>query len=108
MTNTILKAVAATALLGMSAAALPAPASAHDGWVGAGLVGLGVGAVIGSALAPRTVYVAPPPPPPAYPVAYGPPPWSPAWYSYCSSAHPSFNPQTGYFYTYSGEPVFCR
>ena len=52
---------------------LSAPAWAGGGSaVGAGLVGLGVGALIGSALAPQTVYVAPPPPPP--PVYYAPPP----------------------------------
>jgi hypothetical protein len=38
--------------------------------VGAGLLGFGVGAIIGSALTPQTVYVAPPPPP----VYYVPPP----------------------------------
>ena len=37
--------------------------------LGAGLVGFGVGAIVGSALAPQTVYVAPPPP-----VYYAPPP----------------------------------
>ena len=38
--------------------------SAHAGngsAVGAGLVGFGVGAIVGSALAPQAVYVAPPP-----------------------------------------------
>ena len=37
--------------------------------VGAGIVGFGVGAIVGSALTPQTVYVAPPPP-----VYYAPPP----------------------------------
>ena len=54
--------------------------SAHAGngsAVGAGLVGFGVGAIVGSALAPQAVYVAPPPvyyapPPPVY-VAPAPP-----------------------------------
>jgi hypothetical protein len=59
--------------------------SAHAGngsAVGAGLVGFGVGAIVGSALAPQAVYVAPPPvyyapaPPvyvtPAAPVYVGP------------------------------------
>jgi hypothetical protein len=78
----------------------------------AGLVGFGVGAIVGSALAPREVYVAPPPPAyPAYygPAAYGPPPWSPGWYSYCRNLHgPYFNPNTGYFQGADGGWYFCR
>jgi hypothetical protein len=52
-----------------------------------------------------------PPPPPAYygPAAYGPPPWSPAWYSYCRHIHgPYFNPNTGYFQAADGGWYFCR
>jgi hypothetical protein len=30
------------------------------------VAGFGIGALVGSALAPRAVYVAPPPPPPVY------------------------------------------
>ena len=74
MTNATLKAVAAAALIGLGTLALPATAEAghgyhghgHGGWGGgwgAGLVGFGVGAIVGSALAPREVYVAPPPGP---------------------------------------------
>jgi hypothetical protein len=53
----------------------------HDGWnaVGAGLLGFGVGAIVGSALTPREVVVAPPPPPPPTyytPATYGPPAWT--------------------------------
>jgi len=67
----LLVKVTATAA-GIALLSLSAPAWAGGGSaVGAGLVGLGVGAVIGSALAPQTVYVAPPPPPPVY---YAPPP----------------------------------
>jgi hypothetical protein len=78
----------------------------QNGWAAAG--GFVAGAVIGSALSqPR--YVAPAPqyaPAPAY---YGrPAPWSPAWYRYCSSKYRSFNPDTGYFRTYSGNYKFCR
>jgi hypothetical protein len=59
--------------------------------VEAGLLGLGIGAVVGSALTPQTIYVAPSPPDYG-PAAYGPPPWSPAWYSYCGNLHgPYFN-----------------
>jgi BA14K-like protein len=111
MTNGTLKAIAAGALIGLGALTLPAPAYAGHGnaW-GAGLLGFGVGAIVGSALTPREVYVVPPPPPPAYygPVSYGPPPWTPAWYSYCSSRYQSFNPRTGYFMGYDGLPYFCQ
>ena len=106
MTKTVLKSIAVTAALGTAALSLPAPAEAGNA-LGAGLIGFGVGAIVGSALTPQTVYVAPPPPPVYYGVGYGPPAWSPAWYSYCAGRHPSFNAQTGYFYTYSGQPVFC-
>jgi BA14K-like protein len=85
-----------------------------DGWnaVGAGLLGFGVGAIVGSALTPREVYVAPPPPPPgpAYytPAAYGPPAWTPDWYTYCYSRYRSFNPNSGTFIGYDGYEHFCR
>jgi hypothetical protein len=109
MTKTTLKAIAAAALIGTAALSLPAPAEAgHGNAVGAGLLGFGIGAVVGSALTPSTVYVAPPP---AYygPAAYGPPPWSPAWYSYCRNIHgPYFNPNTGYFQAADGGWYFCR
>ena len=69
MRRVLVKAAATAA--GIALLSLSAPAWAGgDSAVGAGLVGLGVGAVIGSALAPHTVYVAPPPPP----VYYTPPP----------------------------------
>jgi hypothetical protein len=107
MSKIVLKSVAVAAALGTAALLTPAPAEAGNA-VGAGLIGFGVGAIVGSALTSRTVYVAPPPPPPVYyGVGYGPPAWSPAWYSYCAARHPSFNAQTGYYYTYSGQPVFC-
>jgi hypothetical protein len=54
----------------VAAVSLTGPAHAGNGsTVGAGIVGFGVGALVGSALAPQTVYVAPPPP-----VYYAPPP----------------------------------
>jgi hypothetical protein len=84
-----------------------------NGWnaVGAGLLGFGVGAIVGSALTPQTVVVAPPPPPPApayAPVAYGPPAWTPDWYTYCYSRYRTFNAQTGTFIGYDGYQHFCR
>ncbi len=82
MIKRTVRTAAATALFGMAALSLSTSANAGDGKaVGAGLLGFGVGAIVGSAITPREVYVAPPapPPPPAYygPAAYGPPAWSP-------------------------------
>jgi hypothetical protein len=58
MTRSAFTAVFA-AVIGM--ALVPAGASAgHNNSVGAGLLGLGVGAIVGSALTPREVYVVPP------------------------------------------------
>ena len=62
--------VTVAAAIGIAAVSLTDLAHAGNGSaVGAGLVGFGVGAIVGSALAPHTVYVAPPPP-----VYYAPPP----------------------------------
>ena len=59
-----------TVTIGMAAISLAYPAHAGNGSaVGAGLLGFGVGALVGSAVTPQTVYVAPPPP-----VYYAPPP----------------------------------
>jgi hypothetical protein len=70
------------------AAASSLAVSAHAGngsAVGAGILGFGVGAMVGSAIAPQSVYVAPPPPvyyAPPPPVYYAPPPVyvGPAYY----------------------------
>ena len=70
----------------------------------AGLIGLGVGAVLGSALTPKTVYVAPP----ARPVRYRPEPWTEDWYAYCHSRYRSFNPRSGTYLGYDGYEHFCR
>ena len=112
MTNRTLKSIAAAALIGTAALTLPAPAEAGrgNGW-GAGLLGFGVGAIVGSALAPREVYVVPDYDyEPAYygPAAYGPPPWTPEWYTYCAQRYRSFNARTGYFRGYDGLPYFCQ
>jgi hypothetical protein len=67
----VFRIAVATATVGIAGLSLTVPAQAGNGSaVGAGLVGFGVGAILGSALAPQTVYVAPPPPP----VYYVPPP----------------------------------
>ena len=103
----------AVACASLAAVSLPTSAYAgHGNAVGAGLLGLGIGAIVGSALTPRTVYVnPPPPPPPAYyaPAGYGPPPWSPAWYRYCRQIHgPYFDPRSGYFQAPDGGWYFCQ
>jgi len=75
MYKTILGAIAG--IMAIAALALPAPAQAGNGVaVGAGLAGFSIGAIVGSALAPGAVYVAPPPPPPVY---YG---WPYGYYAY--------------------------
>jgi len=48
--------------VGIAALSLTTPAHAGGSDVGAALVGFGIGAILGSALAPQAVYVAPPPP----------------------------------------------
>jgi len=66
---TFLKTITATAIIGASAVSMSSPAVAGwgcgwgCGW-GAALAGFGVGAMVGSALAPA--YVVPPPPPDYY------------------------------------------
>jgi hypothetical protein len=99
------KVITAVSLIAASMSC-SAPVKAGDA-VGAGLIGLGIGAIVGSALTPREVYVVPPP---AYygPAAYGPPAWTPEWYSYCSYRYRSFNPSTGYFIGYDAFPHFCQ
>jgi hypothetical protein len=82
-----------TATIGIAALSLTTPARAGNGSaVGAGLVGFGIGAILGSVLTPQAVYVAPPPPPvyyvppppPVYygAVVYGPPPFRYSDYKY--------------------------
>ncbi len=132
MTNLSYKAVVAAAVIGTAALTVAAPAEAGRGYRGgnhyhhhyhrgggggdalaAGIIGLGVGAIIGSAMTPREVYVAPPPPPRrAYygPASYGgPQPWTSGWYRYCRSLHgPNFDANTGYYQGADGGVYFCR
>jgi hypothetical protein len=52
----LIRVTAATAAVGMVALLFTAPAQAGNGSaVGAGLVGLGIGAILGSALTPQAV-----------------------------------------------------
>lgn len=71
----------ATAAIGLTALAGAHPAQAGNGSaIGAGLVGFGVGAVLGSMLAPSEVYYGPPPPDYGYygyDDYYGPPDYGP-------------------------------
>ena len=74
------------------------------------------GAPPARATAPLDAYAPPPPPAPGRvarsrtvaSIDSSPEPWSSAWYSYCSSKYRSFDPETGYYKTYSGEQKFCR
>ena len=108
-----LKEIALTMLIGFGVLSRASPAEAYRGWGcgwgcgwGAGLVGFGVGALVGSTIAPR--FYGPPPPAVYGPAAYGPPAWTPAWYTYCAQRYRSFNPHTGYFIGYDGQPYFCQ
>ena len=68
--HSVRRVTVAAMVLGIGSLALTGSAHAGNGSaVGAGLLGFGVGAIVGNALAPQTVYVAPPPP-----VYYAPPP----------------------------------
>jgi hypothetical protein len=68
------RVTASMAVIGIAALSFTARAQAGNGSaVGAGLVGFGIGAILGSALAPE-VYVGPPPPYYYGPMVYGPPP----------------------------------
>lgn len=127
MSTLPMKAVALAAALSVGALALPDTAEAgrrHHGHGGnaaaAAIIGLGVGAIIGGAIAsdryyyapppPRVYYAPPPPPQPPYygPVAYAPPPWTPDWYAYCDSKYRSFDPRSGTFMGYDGLRHFCQ
>jgi BA14K-like protein len=134
--NRFLKAtVLSIAIAAMILTAL-APADAHDHWrrhsdggdvLAAGVLGLAVGAIAGSALAdnppyrpvyeaepiyvqPRPVIVRPRPVRPYY-TEYrdvgGLEPWSPAWFRWCGDTYRSFDPDTGTFVGYDGQQHFC-
>jgi len=77
--------------------------------VAAGIIGLGIGAIIGSTLSQPS---SPPPPPRTYypapqPVYSALEPWSPSWYRYCEERYRSFNPRTGTFRGFDGQDHFC-
>lgn len=84
-----------------------------------GIIGLGVGAIIGSALAnshnqPRVIYRPAPAHRDYYPAA---PrtvhsggrfePWTRSWFRYCENKYRSFNASTGTYRGYDGRDHFC-
>lgn len=135
--RTLLSGMAGLAMAGAAIAQSAAPASAHDwdhhgyyrhGWhhhhdyggaIGAGILGLAAGAVIGGALTPREVYYddyyAPPPvyyyrSAPAY--AYDPPVVTyRLGYGHvarCEARYRTYDPRTDTFMGYDGRPHYCR
>ena len=52
--------------IGIAALSIAPAYAGNSSAVGAGLVGFGIGAILGSAVTPQAVYVAPPPPPVYY------------------------------------------
>ena len=97
--NKAIRVAGATAAIGIAALSPTAPTHAGDA-VGAGIIGFGVGALLGSLLTPSEVYVVPPPyyygpvvydaPPPYYYYDYdyyGPPPGKPHLHRYRPPAH---------------------
>ncbi|MGH6825534.1 hypothetical protein [Methyloceanibacter sp.] len=98
----VFRTAVTTAAIGMAALFLSPPSQAGNGSaVGAGLVGFGIGAILGSMMGPPDVYFVPPPPPEYYgpaaygphyyyrPGAYGPPPRAPNWYGERSYQRPA-------------------
>ena len=139
--NRILKIAILSAAVAATTLAALAPADAGDRWrhrydnsdevLAAGVLGLAVGAIAGSALAdnppyrpvydepiyeepiyerPRPVVVRPRPVRPYY-TEYrdvgGLEPWSPEWFRWCGDTYRSFDPDTGTFTGYDGEAHFC-
>ncbi len=74
------------------------------------LLGLGAGALIGGAIVNNNNRYRRPyrerPVRRYYRTRYE--PWTDAWYDDCFRRYRSFNPDTGYFKSYSGRYVFCR
>lgn len=80
----------------------------NDDAIALGIIGLGVGAIIGGAIAnshnPRVIYRQP-----GTRVISGGgyEPWSRSWYRYCSNKYRSFNASTGTYRGYDGRDHFC-
>ncbi|MFK7791996.1 MAG: BA14K family protein [Devosiaceae bacterium] len=106
-------AVAALSMAAIVGTTATTTTSAQANEFVAGAIGFTAGAIVGSAVTqahqPRVVYQTQPVYQPQPVVVHArPAPWTPAWYSYCSSRYRSFNPQTGYFLAYSGNHIFCQ
>src|SRR5262249_14288582 len=70
----VFRTAVTAATIGMAALFVSPQAQAeHGSAVGAGLVGLGIGAILGSMMGPPEVYFVPPPPGYYGPAVYGPP-----------------------------------
>ena len=70
----VLRTAVTAAAIAIAALSLTLPAQAGPrSAVGAGLVGFGIGAILGSMMGPPEVYFVPPPPRYYGPVVYGPP-----------------------------------
>lgn len=130
-----LKTIAVVSALSVGAIALADTADArprhrgHGGAVAAAIAGIAIGAIIAETTSRRNSryyddryyddrrYYAPPPPPrhyrapppPRRDYSYGgPKPWTPAWYSYCTTRYRSFDPRSGTFQPYHGPRRMCR
>lgn len=79
----------------------------HDDAIALGIIGLGVGAIIGGAIAnshqPRVIYRERSHT--AGGASYE--PWSKSWFRYCSKKYRSFNAATGTYRGYDGRDHFC-
>lgn len=91
----------------------------NDDAIALGIIGLGVGAIIGGAIAnsqnnPRVIYRPAPVARDYYPAA---PrvvndggrfePWTKSWFRYCSNKYRSFDPSSGTYRGYDGRDHFC-
>jgi hypothetical protein len=97
--NKILKTAVTAAAITIAALSLTLPAQAGPrSAVGAGLVGFGIGAILGSMMGPPEVYFVPPPPDYYGPVVYGPPNYDgPVAYGPPNSYRPrSYGPPSSY------------
>ncbi|MEQ8482303.1 MAG: BA14K family protein [Hoeflea sp.] len=89
----------------------------HNDAAAAAIIGLGVGAIIGGAIAnshnnSRVIHRPAPAPRPyrehrVNSGGGGFEPWTKSWYRYCSNKYRSFNPSTGTFRGYDGRDHFC-
>jgi hypothetical protein len=95
----------AAAVIGIGTFSISSQANAGWGWGcgwgcgwGAALAGVGVGAIVGSALAAPPIYAVPPPPPYYYGPGYGPPPayYGHACYGQAGYRPPDYDGQAGY------------